>query len=105
MTLKKKYELFFKDNLFYLVNYNNGLAEFRTEVVEDGFLCYYDIICSIDDDSLEVLEEEKEHKFTYSIQEIYYLTDYVVEINQQDVFTIKADVLFSNVERRNEQKI
>jgi len=104
MTLTKKYHTFFKQNLFYLLDYNNGLAVFRTEEVEDGFLCYYDIICSINDNSLEVLEDEKSHKFTYSIDEIYDLTDYVVEINQHDVFTIKSDVLFSNVERRNEQK-
>ena len=104
-TLTQKYRTFFDNDLFVLIDYTNGLAHFRAQSTEEGFMCYYDIISSISDDNLEVLEEEFGQPFTYNIDEIYGLTDYIVEINQHDVFTIKADTLFSSVNRRNEQKI
>ena len=105
MSLTKKYHTFFKSDFFYLLDYNNGIGNFRTETVEDGFLVYFDIIVCVTDDSLEAIEDEFGNRFTYTIDEIYNISEYIVEINQHDVFTIKADVLFSNIERQNEQKI
>ena len=104
-TLTQKYRAFFGNDLFSLIDYTNGLAHFRTQTVEDGFMCYYDILCSISDDNLEVLEDEFEQPFAYKIDDIYGFTDYVIEINQHDVYTVKVDTLFSNINRRNEQKI
>jgi hypothetical protein len=103
MNKAKKFKIFFKDNLFWLIHYSNGNAIFRTEEVEEGFLVYYDVIVCIEDDSLAVMEDEYGKGFTYNMKEIYCLTEYVVEINQLDVFTIKSDTLFSNVNRHYEE--
>ena len=105
MNYTKKFHTFFKNDNFYLLNYSNGLAEFRTETIEDGFLTYYDIICSIKDSNLELMEDEYGEGFVYTIDVIYDLAELVKEITQHDVFTIKSDVLFSLIKRRNEQKI
>jgi hypothetical protein len=104
MNKTKHYSVFFKNDVFYLVDYTNGIAHFRTEVVEEGFLCYYDIICTVHDDFLEELEET-DYKDFYTIKEIYCRAEYISEINQHNVFSVKADVLFSNVERQNEKEI
>ena len=105
MSLTKKYRTFFKSDYFCLYQYNNGIASFRCEQVEEGFLVSYEIIVCVLDESLEAIEDEYENGLTYKIDEIYGITDYVVEISQHDIFTIKSDVLFSNIERQNEQKI
>lgn len=104
MNLTKHYRLFFKSDKFYLVDYTNGVAHFRCEVIEDGFLCYYDIICTINDDYLEELEET-DFNDVYTIEDIYQRAEYINEISQHDVFSIKSDVLFSEVKRKNEKEI
>jgi hypothetical protein len=103
MSLTKKYRNFFKNDHFYLYQYNNGIASFRCEQVEEGFLVSYEIIVCVLDESLEFIEDEYEKGFSYEIDEIYSISDYVVEINQHDIFTVKSDTLFSNVNRHYEK--
>jgi len=105
MKLSKKFEIFFKNDVFYIHDYNNGIAIFRTNGIdEDGFLSYYDIISSIDDDSLLIMEENIKEYHEYTIKDIYLYSDYIVEINQLDVFTIKSDTLFSNIRSKQDEK-
>jgi hypothetical protein len=104
MSLTKHYKTFFSKDIFYLYEYNNGIAAFRTQVIEDGFLSYYDIIAVIHDDSLGVMENEFGENFEYSIDDIFSHSDYISEINQHDVFTVKSDILFSNVEKQIHEK-
>jgi hypothetical protein len=96
MNYTKKFHTFFKNDNFYLLYYSNGLAEFRTKTIEDGF---------IKDSNLELMEDEYGECFVYTIDAIYDLAELVKEITQHDVFTIKSDVLFSLINRKNEQKI
>ena len=104
MNFTKYFETFFRSNEFYLLDYTNVVAHFRTEEVEEGFLCYYDIICTIHDDFLEEFEELPFNE-SYNIKDIYCRADYVSEINQHDVFSVKSDILFSNVQNQNEKEI
>lgn len=104
MNLTNHYRIFFSQDTFYLYDYNNGVAIFRCEVVEEGFLSYYDIIIVANDDSLGILENEFGEGFNYSIEDIYAHAEYISEINQQDVFTIKSDTLFSSVEKQINEK-
>lgn len=104
MSLTKHYRTFFSKDTFYLLDYNNGIAIFRTEVVEEGYMSFYDIISIIHDDSLGILENEFGESFTYSIEDIYNHSDYISEINQHDVFSVKSDILFSNVQKKINEK-
>lgn len=106
MNHKRKYQLYFKNVPFHFVEYNNGVARYKTDFLDDdGDLTSYDIIISVDDNWLEVVEDEYGEYHIYTIEDIYDRANHINEINQSDIYEIKVDTLFSNVNRHYEKGI
>jgi hypothetical protein len=100
-TLTKQFEIFFNSVDFYFVDYANGLAEFRTEVLNDeGELTYYKLISMIDDDWLFKIEDEFNQGFVWDIRDIYCRSERIAEITQYDIEETKTDTLFNYVNHK-----
>ena len=100
-TLTKQFEIFFSQVNFYFVDYNNGLAEFRTGVLEDEHeLTYYVVISKIEDDWLLKIEDEFKQDFVWSIKDIYCRSERIADISQYDIIETKTDTLFNYVDHK-----
>lgn len=82
----------------------NGIAQYKTDFLDDeGDLSSYDIIISVADNWLECVEDEWQQLHIFTIEDIYDRAHHINEINQSDIYEIKVDTLFSNVNRHYEK--
>lgn len=102
----KYYKLFFKGVDFMITDYNNGLAEFTSEIVQDEEeASFYKVICSIADNCLGIVDDEyhDEEGVYYTIQDIFDRCEKVNEITQHELVAFKVDTLFNNTMKDEEE--